>query len=303
MSGIKRYVNNPILTNKDVPFRINSIFNAGVVKIGSEYLLMSRVEFPNGQSSLLMARSTDGLNFSPDNKPCLAPDDHGEWREYAEWGIEDPRITLIDDWYYILYTGYSRLEPTVLMARTKDFASFDIMGTVTEPSNKDAVLFPEKINGLYWKIDRPSGEHRRDMWISQSPDLIHWGQYRFLMEGLQGSWEQDKIGASTPPLKTDKGWLMIYHGVRGFSVSSIYRQGMVLLDLEKPWKVIGRSKEPFIAPEMDYERIGDVPNVIFTTGWIREDNGEIKIYYSGADMNICLAQTSEDYLLSLCEKT
>ncbi len=123
-----------------------------------------------------------------------------------------------------------------------------------------------------------------------------------MMEGKPGSWEQNKIGASAPPIKTKKGWLMIYHGVRGFGVSSIYRQGIVLLDSEKPWKVIGRSRIPFLSPEMDYERVGDVPNVVFTTGWIRENNGEIKIYYSGADMNICLAETTEDHLLSLCEK-
>jgi predicted GH43/DUF377 family glycosyl hydrolase len=302
MSGIERFSKNPILTHKDVSFRINSIFNAGAVKINDEYLLLCRVELPNGRSSFVMARSTDGLSFVTDKKLCLTPGDHGDWFRYVEWGIEDPRITLIYDWYYIVYTGYSKYEPTVMMARTKDFSSFDIMGTITEPSNKDAVLFPEKIQGMYWKIDRPSGDHRRDMWISQSPDMIHWGQHKFLMEGIAGSWEQNKIGASTPPLKTEKGWLMIYHGVRGFGISSIYRQGMILLDLEKPWQVIGRSKEPFIGPEMDYERIGDVGNVVFTTGWIREENGEIKIYYSGADMNICLAQTTEKYLLSLCEE-
>ena len=95
---------------------------------------------------------------------------------------------------------------------------------------------------------------------------------------------------------------MIYHGVRGFDINSIYRQGVILLDLEKPWQVLAKSRVPFLSPEMDYERIGDVPNVVFTTGWIREQNGDIKIYYSGADMNICLAQTNEEYLLSLCEE-
>jgi predicted GH43/DUF377 family glycosyl hydrolase len=302
MNDVKRFAGNPIITTKDVPFRVNSIFNAGAIKIGNEYLLLCRVEMPSGRSSFLVARSPDGIKFTLEDQPCLTPEDHEDWFSYVEWGIEDPRITFIDNRYYILYTGYSRFEPTVMLARTDDFHTYEIMGTVTEPSNKDAVLFPDKIDHLYWKIDRPSGKHRRDLWISQSPDLIHWGQYRFLMEGANGSWEQNKIGASTPPLKTKKGWLMIYHGVRGFDINSIYRQGVMLLDLEKPWQVLAKSKVPFLSPEMDYERTGDVPNVVFTTGWIREQNGDIKIYYSGADMNICLAQTSEEYLLSLCEE-
>ncbi len=302
MSGIERFSGNPIIAYKDVSFTVNSIFNAGAVKAGDEYLLLCRIELPDCRSSFLLARSTDGVHFILEKEPCLTPENHGDWYQYVEWGIEDARITYIDNWYHILYTGYSRFEPTVMLARTKDFKVFEINGTITEPSNKDAVLFPEKIGGYYWKIDRPSAEPRRDMWISQSPDLIHWGQYRFLMEGTNGSWEQNKIGASTPPLKTKKGWLMIYHGVRGFDINSIYRQGVILLDLEKPWQVLAKSRVPFLSPELDYERIGDVPNVVFTTGWIREQNGDIKIYYSGADMNICLAQTSEEYLLSLCEE-
>jgi predicted GH43/DUF377 family glycosyl hydrolase len=300
MDTIERYAQNPIITRENVPFSVNSIFNAGAVRIGGEILLLCRIELPDGRSSLLVARSADGIKFKLEKKPCLTPQDHKEWYEYVEWGIEDPRITYMENWYYIIYTGYSRYEPTVMLARTKDFKRFDILGTVSEPSNKDAVLFPGKIGGLYWKIDRPSAQHRRDIWINQSPDLLHWGQNRILMEPRQGSWEQSKIGASTPPIKTAKGWLMIYHGVRGFGISSIYRQGVVLLDLKKPWKIIARSKIPFLAPEKDYERTGDVPNVVFSTGWIRESNGDIKIYYSGADMNICLAQTSEKYLLSLC---
>jgi predicted GH43/DUF377 family glycosyl hydrolase len=300
--SVKRYEKNPILTKENVPFKVNSIFNAAPVLYQGNYLLLCRVEMPTGRSSFVMARSTDGKNYEVDKKLCLTPEAHGDWYEYVSWGIEDPRITLIDDEYYVLYTGYSKYMPLVMMAKTNDFDSFEVIGPVTEPSNKDAALFPEKINGYYYKVDRPSAEDRRDIWISKSPDLIHWGDYRFLMEGAGGTWEQNKIGNSSQPERTDQGWLMLYHGVRGFGVSSSYKLGVVLLDLEKPWIVKGKSEEPILSPEFDYERIGDVGNVIFSTGMICHTDGTVNIYYSGADMNICLATTTVEYLQKCCVK-
>jgi predicted GH43/DUF377 family glycosyl hydrolase len=298
--SIKRHNSNPILTVTDVPFRVNSIFNAGAVKKNRHYLLLCRIEMPNGRSSFVLSRSEDGYVFKVDSQPCLTPQQHGEWSKYAEWGIEDARITCLEGKYYILYTGYSTYYPLVLLAETQDFEKYKILGPVTEPSNKDAVLFPKRINGYYWKLDRPAAENRRDIWINRSPDLLHWGNYRFVLQGEPGTWENDKIGASTQPVETNEGWLLLYHGVRGYGISSLYKLGVLLLDLEKPWVVKGKSKEPILVPETMYERSGDVPNVVFSTGWIVEDNNEVKIYYSGADSNICLATTSVEYLLSLC---
>ena len=290
--SMRRYENNPILLKEDVPFQVNSIFNAAPVYYEGQYLLLCRVEMPNGRSSFVLARSQDGRNFKVDDKLCLKPEDHGEWYDYVAWGIEDPRITEINDAYYILYTGYSRFMPVVMMAKTNDFENFELYGPLSEPANKDAALFPEKIDGYYWKVDRPSADKRRDMWISKSPDLIHWGEYRFLLEGEKGTWEHDKIGNSSPPVRTKQGWLMLYHGVRVFGVSSIYKLGVMLLDLERPWIVKGKTSNPILSPEYEYERTGDVANVIFSTGWIFRDDGQVFIYYSGADMNICLATTT-----------
>ncbi|MHB8581022.1 MAG: glycoside hydrolase family 130 protein [Ignavibacteriaceae bacterium] len=298
---IIRYKENPILTVEDVPFRVNSIFNPGAIKFQDEYLLVCRVEMPNGRSSFVLARSKDGVKFKVDNQPCLTPKDHGDSFKYVEWGIEDTRISEIDGTYYLTYTGYSKYMPIVILSVTKDFKTFKTFGPISVPSNKDCVLLPEKINGFYWKVDRPSAENRRDIWISKSPDLIHWGSYQFLMEPHSGTWESDKIGISTPFVKTNEGWLALYHGVRGFGISSMYKLGAVLLDLEKPWIVKGKSSEPILAPEKDYERVGDVNNVVFSNGWIADDNGVLKIYYSGADTNICLAETSVNYLLSICK--
>lgn len=297
---IKRYTNNPILTNEDVPFKVNSIFNPGAVKYGDDYLLVCRAEMPIGRSSFVLAKSKDGYNFTVSKKPLLTPEDHKECYEYVNWGIEDARITKIEKKYYLTYTGYSKYMPLVILTETEDFKKFKIHGPITEPTNKDCALFPEKINGNYWKIDRPAADKKMNMWISKSPDLIHWGGFKALMEPESGTWEADKIGLSSNPIKTKEGWLLLYHGVRGFEISSIYKLGVVLLDLKKPWIVKGKSKAPILAPSENYERIGDVGNVVFSNGWIPEENGEIKIYYSGADTNICLAETSVDYLLSLC---
>jgi len=294
---ICRYNKNPILTKEDVPFKVNSIFNPGAVKYDGKYLLFCRVEMPIGRSSLVIAESEDGYNFKVASKHVLTPEDHKDFYDYVKWGIEDTRITQIENKFYLTYTGYSKFQPLVMLSETSNFVDFKIHGPISEPSNKDCAIFPEKINGYYWKVDRPSAEKRRDIWISRSPDIIHWGGHKVLLEPEPGTWETDRIGSSSNPIKTREGWLMLYHGVR----SSIYKLGVVLLDLEKPWLVIGKSKGPIISPDYDYERIGDVNNVIFSNGWILEDNGDVKIYYSGADLNICLAETNIEYLLSLCK--
>lgn len=299
MKKMKKYNYNPVITKEDVPFKVNSIFNPGAIKFGDKYLLVCRVELPVGKSSFVLAESDDGYSFKVHDKPCLTPAEHKDYYDYVEWGIEDTRITKIDGTFYLTYTGSSRHQPLVMLASTKDFNEFKISGPISEPSNKDCSLFPEKIEGFYWKIDRPSSGNRNEIWISKSPDLIHWGDYRFLLKPEKGTWETDKIGISTPPVKTGKGWLMLYHGVRGFGISSIYKIGVLLLDLNKPWIIKGKSTEPVLFPEFHYERIGDVGNVVFTNGWIVEPDGEVKIYYSGADTNICVAVTSIDFLLSV----
>jgi predicted GH43/DUF377 family glycosyl hydrolase len=298
---IVKYTSNPILKAEDVPFKVNSIFNPGAVKFEDKYLLICRVEMPNGRSSFVLARSDGGYKFQVDKKLLLTPENHGEFYKYVEWGIEDPRVTKIGEEYFLSYTGYSRHMPLVMLSKTKDFINFQVIGPISLPTNKDCTLFPEKINGYYWKVDRPAADNRRDMWVSKSTDLIHWGGFQFLMEPAAGTWEADKIGISTPFIKTPEGWLAFYHGVRGFGITSIYKLGVLLIDLEKPWVIKRKSAEPILSPALDYERVGDVNNVIFSNGWIPEDNGELKIYYSGADTNICLALTTVKYLLSVCK--
>jgi len=298
--SIIKYSKNPIITKEMVPFKVNSIFNAGAVKHNDKYLLICRIEMPNGRSSLILAESKNGVDFKVADTPMLTPEDHKECFKYVDWGIEDARVTKINDTYFLVYTGYSKHMPLVILSETKDFKSFIIHGPITEPSNKDAAIFPEKINGSFWKVDRPAAEMVREMWLSNSPDMIHWGNYKCLTGTLPGTWEGDRIGNSSTPFKTKEGWLMLYHAVRGSGISCAYRLGVLLMDLEKPWVINGRSVEPILSPENDYERIGEVLNVTFSNGWIIEDDGSVKIYYSGADTNVCLAETTIDYLLSVC---
>jgi len=159
----KRYIHNPILTKDDVPFKVSSIFNPGAVKIGDKYVLLCRVEMLTGRSSFVLAESSDGIKFKVDSKPILTPGQHSGYLKYCEWGIEDARVTQIENKYYLTYTGYSRYMPLVMLAETEDFREFKIYGPISEPSNKDCALFPEKIGGYYWKIDRPTAETRHDI--------------------------------------------------------------------------------------------------------------------------------------------
>ncbi len=301
---LKRYEGNPILTAQDFPRPVNSVFNAGAAKCGDEYILLNRVQGLDGTSCLWVARSRDGYHFTPDPEPAMTPSTEGPFACYEEHGIEDPRITKIDDIYYVVYVCYSPFDCRVGLALTRDFQAFERVGLVSLPDNKDAALFPEKIGGRYARLDRPmttiSG--RRDIWISYSPDLLYWGDARVVMTPRPGRWDSAKIGTGAPPIKTEKGWLLIYHGVRGTASSQIYRLGVALLDLEDPSKVVGRAKEAILYPTAPEDFLGDVGNVVFTDGAILEDDGELKIYYGAADQVMCLATANVDDLVALCLK-
>jgi len=291
-----RHPGNPIITAKDIPYPANTIFNAAATKLEGETLLLLRIEDRRGFSHLTAARSVGGVtDWNIDKKPTLL----GERDKYPEeaWGIEDARITFIEDLgkWAVAYTAYSDLAPLVSLALTEDFKKFEHMGPVLPPENKDAALFGAKFNGRYALLHRPvprdpgAGAH---IWISFSPDLEHWGSHRVLLRARQGAWwDANKIGLSTPPLKTDEGWLLIYHGVRETASGCIYRLGLALLDLDDPTKVICRSDEWVFGPETLYERVGDVGNVVFPCGCTLEGD-QLRIYYGGADSCLALATGS-----------
>lgn len=297
---LQRWRRNPILTLEDIPYRCNTVFNGTPVKVNDTYYLIIRIEGQQGYSFFALAHSGDGLHFEVEPTPCMMPSKHEPWKTWEENGIEDPRLTVIDGEYYIMYTAVSGHGHYIALAQTKDFHHYERIAVISEPGNKDGVLFPEKIKGLYARLDRPFGKGLGCMWVSYSPDLKHWGKSEMVCAPRPRFWDQFRIGASAPPILTDHGWLEIYHGVKMTSAGPIYRIGTIMLDRENPARVIGRCVEPLLSPRTDYERIGDVGNVCFACGAIVEDDNTVKIYYGAADTAICVALTTMNELVESC---
>jgi len=301
LDPFKRYEKNPILTRDNVPYKCNTVFNAAACKFDDQYILILRIEDLYGHSHLTLARSDDGYNFKIDDKPWVLPSDDSYYNLYERYGIEDPRVTLLENKYYITYTAFGPYGPRLGIGYTEDFKTFHRIALVTEVDNKDGVLFPEKINGHYILINRPGGfgGQKGAIWISFSPDMIYWGKSRLLLAPEPG-WGSHKIGASTPPIKTRRGWLIFYHGVRWTGSGNLYRIGALLLDINDPSKIVGHTPHFIFGPNAPYERTGDVPNVVFPCGVIVEPDNTIKMYYGAADTCIALAEANIDDILDLC---
>jgi len=288
---LTRHPANPIITAADLPYPANSVFNPAATIRDGETILLMRVEDRRGLSHLTVARSPDGVaGWRIDAAPTFV----GEPDTYPEeiWGIEDPRVTFVDEEqrWIVAYTAYSGAGPLVSLATTKDFVTFERLGAVMPPENKDAALFSVKFDGRWAMVHRPvGGAFGAHMWISFSPDLTHWGDHGILLKARDGGWwDAQKIGLSPQPLKTDRGWLIMYHSVRTTASGSVYRLGLALLDLENPRRVLKRSSEWLFSPSEPYERLGDVGNVAFPCGWTLVDD-EIRLYYGAADTSIALA--------------
>ncbi len=303
----QRYSANPILTARDWPYPAHTVFNAGACQMEDETILLVRVEDRRGHSHLTVARSRDGVsNWQIDSRPSFAPDPARFSEE--EWGVEDPRLTWIEERqeWIIAYTAFSASGPLVSLAQTKDFRTFTRMGPVMPPEDKDAAVFPRRLGGRYAMIHRPvsAGSSGAHVWLSFSPDLTHWGDHHILLHARRGAWwDANKIGLSPPPLETPEGWLILYHGVRHTAGGCLYRLGLALLDLEDPRRVLRRTDEWVFAPEMPYERHGDVSGVVFPCGWILDKaTGTIRIYYGGADSCLALATAQLSDLLNHLRK-
>ena len=236
-------------------------------------------------SHLRLARSKDGIIFEIDDATTISPAN-----DYETFGIEDPRISLINGIYYISYVAVSPLGVTTCMISTKDFISFQRHGVIFCPENKDTVLFPAKVDGKYYALHRPVSPlfRKQEIWIAESPDLHCWGNHRCLMGPNPGHWDEAKIGAGAPPFKTDFGWLEIYHGV---DRNNRYCLGAVLLDGVEPWKIIARANKPILEPQAGYECEGFFGNVVFSCGLLCEGD-IVRIYYGAADTVICYAELS-----------
>jgi predicted GH43/DUF377 family glycosyl hydrolase len=287
---------NPVLTAQNWPDPVNSVFNAGATILpDGTTLLLCRVEDRRGLSHFCAARSVNGVDdWKIDRQPTLMPDPVNYPEEL--WGIEDPRITYVEELkkYAIVYTAFTQHGPGVALALTKDFKSFKRYGMIMTPDDKDAALLPLRVGGKWVMIHRPVSTARAHMWISNSPDLKNWGKQILMMSAREGSWwDANKIGLSTPPIKTQEGWLVIYHGVRISCSGCIYRIGLALFDLNKPEVCLKRGDEWIFAPREPYELHGDVNKVVFPCGYTIDADGDtINLYYGAADTSIALATGS-----------
>jgi len=298
---IKRYPNNPILTKDDVPYPVATVHNAGVVKFRDKYIMIFRSHKFNGRSILGKAESEDGYNFIVDKKPFMVPSAEGIFKEYEEYGVEDPRIIYFEGEYLITYSAYSRNGVRVGLAKTTDFKSVNRISLITEADYRNVVIFPEKFNGLYARLDRPHSEISPwSIWISYSPDLKYWGESKLIMKPCQYHWDEMKIGPGAPPIKTTRGWLNIYHGVFQTMDGSIYRLGLALHNLQDPSIIIAVCDEWILQPEEPYETTGYVHNVVFSCGAVPEDDGSIKIYWGAADSVMCVGTANIEDLVDHC---
>ena len=253
-----RFDGNPIIKPADFSRMVNAAFNPAAVSFEGQTLLLIRVEDRTGLSRLVVATSDDGFtDWQIDIDRGIAPDlDCFE----EQWGVEDPRITRTDDGYLIVYTGYSPGGPLVCLATTSDFRTFERRGVIQSPEDKDAALFPQKFDGRWGLIHRPAArgsEHGAHVWLSWSPDLRHWGDSQILLPARKGAWwDADKIGLGPPPLLTDQGWLLCYHGVRVTVSGSIYRLGLALLDRDDPTQGDRARQRVGVRPADDLRALG-----------------------------------------------
>lgn len=299
-----RHPGNPLLSPERWPYSINSVLNAAATKVGDDTLLLCRVEDRRGFSHLTCARSRDGMsNWLVEDHPALAHDGtHAE----EEWGLEDPRVTFVEELgaWIIAYTAFGREGPGVSLARTEDFKTFERLGMVMSPDDKNAALLPRRIGGDWVLFHRPTSGRGPDVWLSRSSDLKSWRSAELVLSRRQGGWwDSARVGMGPPPLETEHGWLVVYHGVRQTVAGHLYRAGLALLDLEEPAKVLRRSEEWVLGPGAGYEAAGDVPNVVFPCGLVHHpEDDKLFLYYGAADTRIGLATArySEviDYLLA-----
>jgi len=298
----RRHDENPILTAAVWPYPVHTVFNPGATRLSDgSTLLLCRVEDYTGISHLCAARSPNGVDgWVIDAASALRPDPENHPEEF--WGIEDPRITFVQELgkFVVAFTAYSKSGPGVALATTRDFRSYERLGLVMQPHDKDAALLPRRIGGNFALIHRPMTELDAHIWISYSPDLLAWGGHKLMLQARRGGfWDANHVGLTAPPIETPRGWLMLYHGVRHTASGALYRVGLALFALDEPERCLLRGSSWIFGPEAPYERAGDVGNVVFRTGYtLGADGDTVNLYYGAADSTIALATGSVRALLS-----
>ncbi|MHC4470949.1 MAG: glycoside hydrolase family 130 protein [Planctomycetota bacterium] len=299
---MRRSEKSPILTREDVPdfpgsfTDPTSVMNPGAVLDGDVYRLMLRVQARSRETFLVMADSADGVRFTVSDRLVSL----GEVDAYH---VYDPRITRLDEAFYVVFAADVDEGCRLGVSRTVDFESFDLLG-LGPPDARNGVLFPEKVGGRYVRLERPNstGMSGDEIWLAESDDLAVWRPVAPVMCGRPHYWDE-LIGSGPPPVRTSEGWLGVYHGIATHgSLGSIYQAGAVLLDLEDPTRVIARTRQNILEPREPYELTGQVPNVVFPSGMIVEEDGTVLVYYGAADTCVGLAVTTVEELIEACHE-
>jgi predicted GH43/DUF377 family glycosyl hydrolase len=300
----ERHALNPILTADDWPYPVNAVFNPAAVVADGETVILARVEDMRGISHLAVARSANGVDdWTVASEPLLAPADG---IESEQWGFEDPRVVWLPELerWSIACTTYGPPGPAVYLALTTDFRSVERLGVIRRAEDKNAALLPERIDGKWILFHRPSEGavtgSGGEIVLSRSADLISWSTPEQVLAPRAGAWwDSRRIGIGPPPLRTERGWLIVYHGVRDTVSGALYRVGVALADLDEPTRVTHRRPGWIFGPHADYERAGDVPNAVFPCGLTHDEpTGELRLYYGAADTSIALATAQLDDVLA-----
>jgi predicted GH43/DUF377 family glycosyl hydrolase len=298
-----RHPANPILTAADWPYPASAVFNPAAAQLNGTTVILARVEDLTGISHLTVARSRNGLDgWSVEPEPLLAPARGGT---SEQWGFEDARTVWAPELkrWVITCTASGPAGPAVFLATTDDFTPVERYGVVRKAEDKNAALLPERIDGRWILFHRPKTEYggaHGEILLSRSPDLISWSAPEQVLKPRAGAWwDSLRIGLGPPPLRTEHGWLIIYHGVKETVAGTLYRVGLALTDLEEPTRLLCRLPQWVLAPLAPYEREGDVPNTVFPCGLVHDaETGEVRLYYGAADTSICVATAQLDDLLA-----
>jgi predicted GH43/DUF377 family glycosyl hydrolase len=286
----QRAAANPIIRPEDLPVPAAAVFNPGATEQDGDVVLLLRVENDAGFSSIHVARSADGVsNWRFEPEPILRFGEEG-WR-YEQWGCEDARVIWVPEegLWYITYTAYSEAGPAIGLARSDDLVRAERICLLPFANDKDGVLLPQRFAGRWMLLHRPDTGGQQHIWSAYSTDLIHWGEpHCVLPRGIGAAWDALRVGAGPPPIRTDHGWLLIFHGVKQYGSDLVYRAGAALLDLTDPFKVIGRADRWIFQASAPYEVSGFMPNTVFPTGAIVRGD-ELWMYYGAADTCVCLA--------------
>lgn len=297
-SVFQRHEANPILTAEHLPVPALAALNPGAAEFDGQVVLLVRVELADGLSDIHVARSDNGVdNWTIDPQPLLG---HGLAEfPYEQWGCEDARVCYLGELgcYYITYTAVSPMGAGLALAKTCDFQTVERFGLIFPPNNKDGVLFNCRCGGRWRVLHRPEAGGAEHIWEATSEDLLHWGDPDCVLpEGHAGKWDHVKVGAGPPPVETDHGWLLIYHGVKGYGGKYVYRAGAAMLDREAPERIVRRCPDAIFQAEAPYEQTGLVPDVVFPTGLL-ERGDELWMYYGAADTCIGLAIADREALI------